>query len=230
MLKLDARTMLHYWAELVRAQRRRWLLCPKCAASFAECTNFMPQLASHRTAWEKYFEPLFRRFRKEKSHDLSLVESAAKGNLPLVVGLLMRGVHPDVADLGETDTGLLIASVAGHNDVVKVLIAAGAKVDAEARGGHTALMFAALKGNGDVVLTLLQAGANPNAQTEDGKTALMFAVKGIIPFSEPHAKLQRLIIVSLLGLGADPRKKDKFGATARDDVRLILDEETKRLL
>jgi ankyrin repeat protein len=230
VLKLDARTMLHYWAGLVRAQRRRWVLCPKCAASFAECTRFMPQPTSHRTTWEKYFEPLLRRFRKERSHDLSLFDSAATGNLPLVVGLLMRGIHPDAADVGKTPA-LFMASVNGHNDVVKVLIAAGAKVNAGSRtGGATALMFAALRGRGEVVLTLLQAGANPNAQSEDGETAIMFAVKGLNPLSEPHARLQRLIITSLMMFGADPRKKNNSGETALDDVRLIMDQETKRLL
>src|ERR1035441_9565135 len=228
VMKLDAHTMVQYWRELVRAQRRRWILCPTCAASFAECTKVMPQPASHRT-WGKYSEPLLQRFRKQKRHDLSLVECAAKGTLSLVAALLMRGVHTDIADFGET-TGLLMASVNGHNDVVKVLIAAGAKVDAEARSGTTALMLAALRGNGDVVLTLLQACADPNAQNEDGETAIMFAVKGINPLSEPHAKLQRIIIKSLLMFGADPRKKNESGATALDDVRLVMDKETKRLL
>jgi ankyrin repeat protein len=228
LLKLDAHTMVQYWRELVRAQHRRWVFCPKCAASFTECTKFVPQPASHRT-WGMYFKPLLQRFQKKKPDDLSLVACAAKGTLPVVVGLLMRGLHPDIADFGEA-TGLLMASVNGHSDVVKVLIAAGAKVDAEAREGTTALMLAAFRGNGDVVLTLLQAGATPNAQNEDGETAIMFAVKGINPLSEPHAKLQRLIIKSLMMFGADPRKKNRSGESALDDVRLMMDKETKCLL
>ena len=78
-------------------------------------------------------------------------------------------------------------------------------------------------------MTFLHAGANPNAQNEAGEMAIMFAVKGINPLSEPHAKLQRIIIKSLM-FGADPGKKNESGATALDDVRLVMDKETKRLL
>jgi hypothetical protein len=58
----------------------------------------------------------------------------------------------------------------------------------------------------------------------------MFAVKGLNPVPEAHANLQRVIIKSLLMFGGDPFMKNRSGKTALDDVRLMMDKETKRLL
>ena len=166
-----------------------------------------------------------------KKKEPSIVEIAGKGDLPAVVALLKSGVAPDAAGPESDITALWIAAGNGHDAVVKGLLAAGASADAkDPKKGVTALMIAALKGNGDVVLTLLNAGADANAQTYDGETALMFAVKGLSfnPRSEPHARLQRVIVKTLLTFGADPKKRKEFGGSVLDEPGL--DEETKHLI
>src|ERR1022692_2755716 len=153
-LKLDAPTTYRYWKELVREQHRPWRLCEACSTAFAQSTRITPMAPGQPSAWQKRLGPVVRPFQK-KTQDFGLVEWAAKGNVPLVVALLLRGLDPDVSDLGDAPP-VLMAAVNGHNNVVKTLMAAGARVDAEARAGATALMLTALRGNADVVLTLLQ--------------------------------------------------------------------------
>ncbi|KAJ9444016.1 Leucine-rich repeat serine/threonine-protein kinase 1 [Diplonema papillatum] len=57
-------------------------------------------------------------------------------------------------------TALHIASENGHSEVVKELIAAGAKVDVQDNDGDTALYLARSSGHSEVVTQLIAAGAN----------------------------------------------------------------------
>ena len=74
-------------------------------------------------------------------------------------------------------TALLYAAVNGHMEVVKVLVARGADVDAQDSVGGTALMYAVWKGHTDVVRILLAAGAAVDKKGRDGRTALSVAEK-----------------------------------------------------
>ncbi len=60
------------------------------------------------------------------------------------------------------DTALMWAAVAGHVDVVRLLIEAGADVRAVDDEGVTALHLARANGHTEVAVALLAAGANPN--------------------------------------------------------------------
>ena len=60
------------------------------------------------------------------------------------------------------DTALMWAAVAGHVDVVRLLIEAGADVRAVDDEGVTALHLARANGHTEVAAALLAAGANPN--------------------------------------------------------------------
>ena len=72
-------------------------------------------------------------------------------------------------------TALMGASLNGHLDVVRALLAAKANVNAKYSDGMTALMMASSKGNLDLVQALLAEGADVNAKTSNGVTALMLA-------------------------------------------------------
>lgn len=54
----------------------------------------------------------------------------------------------------------------GHTDIVKILIGAGAGVDAEEADGTTCLMNAARYGRTEILKMLLDAGADVNKQRE----------------------------------------------------------------
>lgn len=161
-----------------------------------------------------------------------LVESAAKGELSKVNDLLKSGINPDTKDLGGDDTTpLFMAAANGHDNVVKILIAAGANVNAATEKGLTPLMLAAFQGSAHAVLTLLEAGANANAQDYMEETALMYAVKPINILTEPHILgLQCVIVKTLLAFGADPKIKNWSGKTVLDVINLISNDEMKRII
>jgi ankyrin repeat protein len=89
--------------------------------------------------------------------------------------LLRRGADPNVAS-NEQMTALISASYHGNAPVVKLLIDAGADVNAaEARYGFTPLAEAARNGNLDVIRLLLDAGADRGVAVKNGRLPLALA-------------------------------------------------------
>jgi uncharacterized protein len=89
------------------------------------------------------------------------VENAGYG------GTERRAIQRNRADVNAReqrygDTALMWAAVAGHIDVVRLLIEAGADVRAVDDEGVTALHLARANGHTEVAAALLAAGANPN--------------------------------------------------------------------
>ncbi len=70
---------------------------------------------------------------------------------------------------------LIDASREGRKDVVELLLAKGADVNAKTNTGTTALWMASAIGHKEVVQALLANGADVNAKNNDGETALMGA-------------------------------------------------------
>ncbi|XP_034265767.1 M-phase phosphoprotein 8 isoform X1 [Pantherophis guttatus] len=74
-------------------------------------------------------------------------------------------------------TLVMLASASGHDDILRLLIRKGAKVNCKQKNGTTALIHAAEKNNLTTVALLLEAGAYVNVQQKNGETALMKACK-----------------------------------------------------
>ena len=72
---------------------------------------------------------------------------------------------------------LALAAREGKLEIIKVLLDAGADVNARNILSQTALMVAALGGQGDAVQMLVAAKADVNLVEKDGKTALMLAAE-----------------------------------------------------
>ena len=72
------------------------------------------------------------------------------------------GADLDAVHGSHDSTVLMKASEAGRLDLVRLLLDAGAAVDARSRDGATALMAAAQSGHTAVVAVLLNAGAEPS--------------------------------------------------------------------
>ncbi|KAJ6662366.1 hypothetical protein lerEdw1_012530 [Lerista edwardsae] len=74
-------------------------------------------------------------------------------------------------------TLMMLAAAGGHDDILRLLIRKGAKVNCRQKTGTTALIHAAEKNNLTTVAILLEAGACMNLQQNSGETALMKACK-----------------------------------------------------
>ncbi|XP_020657679.3 M-phase phosphoprotein 8 [Pogona vitticeps] len=74
-------------------------------------------------------------------------------------------------------TLVMLAAAGGHDDILRLLIRKGARVNCRQKNGTTALIHAAEKNNLTTVAILLEAGACINVQQNSGETALMKACK-----------------------------------------------------
>jgi ankyrin repeat protein len=117
---------------------------------------------------------------------------------------------------------LALASTNGNAAIVKLLVDAGADVNATMTGGETVLMLASRSGNVDAVKALLASGARTQARERHSQTALMWAA------AEGNTAVVRLLIE----MGADINATLNSGFTAfflavregrLDTVRTFLD-------
>ena len=72
----------------------------------------------------------------------------------------------------DDSTALMMASINGYSEVVRLLINEGAELDQQTSDGFTALIMASQFGHTDVVKLLLDSGANPEIFSREGKTAV----------------------------------------------------------
>ena len=70
---------------------------------------------------------------------------------------------------------LVCAARQKHPDVIQVLIAAGADIEARDKGLTTSLIFACQKGDHQIVKMLVEAGARVRARDDKGRSCLMMA-------------------------------------------------------
>ena len=92
-------------------------------------------------------------------------------------------------------------------DLIALLVKAGASVRVVSSDGSTPLIMAAYYGSESLVSYFLKAGVPVNATDDEGKTALMRACEEL---EDPAA------VLSLLAAGADASPVDEEGKSARD--------------
>ena len=125
-----------------------------------------------------------------------LAAAAKEADWDLVRALLQES--PDTDDvLGDGTTALIWASYWENPEIVELLIAADADVNAASDLGVTALWPAAEHGSLAIAGILLDAGADPDAALLSGETPVMTAARG------GHVEVVEL----LLARGADPNTR-----------------------
>ena len=93
--------------------------------------------------------------------------------------LIDAGARVDGYGRNEVANQPLHAAAAGrHIDVCRLLLAAGADVEATQHGGYRPLHEAAASGSVELVELFLSAGADPTATVEDGRSAAELADAG----------------------------------------------------
>src|SRR5207247_8783942 len=94
-----------------------------------------------------------------------LVLAGTNGNAAIAGRLRAAGAHPNTAVPGG-GTVVMTAARTGSVEVLRVLIARGANVNAsESTRGQTALMWAAAEGHAPAVTLLVEAGADIRARS-----------------------------------------------------------------
>lgn len=137
----------------------------------------------------------------------------------------LRTLAKDPTTVNSTDarktTPLIYAALFGNPESVRILLNAGADVDARNDTGLSALIVAAC--NPEMARMLVDKGAGVNAKTNQGRTPLIVAASCTGSF--PTLKL-------LLAKGADVKAADGMGNTALlaaasysgyDNVKLLID-------
>ncbi len=112
----------------------------------------------------------------------------------------------DLNELNEDLTPLMKVVLMENQELVKILIASGANVNAQSEeGGWTALLLAAaFCDNAEIVSFLINAGADLNAQNSDGLNPLMCAA---------GSNLNELVAVKLIQAGCDVNARNDQGVT-----------------
>jgi len=151
--------------------------------------------------------------------DQALLAAVGRRDLKEIKKLVAKGADPDaefvdhadvmeepISDAGMLLTPLISAARSGDTDVVRTLLALGAKPNHKGRSGETALLWAVADGHQDSVRVLLAWGAKPNDSAYKGKPVLIFAVR--------LADAQLVTLRLLVAKGADVNAKDSSGQTA----------------
>lgn len=122
-----------------------------------------------------------------------LVLAAARQQEVVVNKLLDKGADVNIrasyAKAGiEQITALHVAAAKGHTSILGILLARGAKVDAQEKTGLTPLMNSAEQGHVVPSILLLDKGADPNIQDYAGNSPLLLAV------ANNHQDVARILI------------------------------------
>ncbi len=115
---------------------------------------------------------------KVREQELALSALIAKGDEEAVRAVLAKGeVNPNARSADHESSLLIQAVAAGHEGIVRALLASGAEVNAPVGQQRlTALHLAAARGDVAIIRALLEAKANPMLQAENGAYPLHDAI------------------------------------------------------
>ncbi len=165
------------------------------------------------------------------------------GDHETVIQLLQQGADVNAASTLNAVTALILAATRGHEQIIDVLLDAGATVNTPDRADSTALMYAASKGHVGIVKKLLQRNAAVNksspkdyldstaltlaaANGHDAVLELLLKAGADIDWRTQREGFSALLLAAELGhsstvrllltAGANPDLNDWKGSTACD--------------
>jgi ankyrin repeat protein len=107
----------------------------------------------------------------------ALMMAAFTHNTPAVIAMLAKGAVVNRPGW----TALHHAAASGDDDIAKILLRHGARIDAEAPAKFTPLMIAAREGQESTVRLLLEEGADANRKNSESLTAAQIALRADKP-------------------------------------------------
>lgn len=135
-----------------------------------------------------------------------MVELMRSSSSPRLVDILLKaGTDVNVKNLGGLSALMLELNTEGNMYIVKMLLHAGADINARDNDDWTPLMYAVRSGNVDATMMLLDLDAKLDLSTTDGKTALIIATE---------RRVKREITSVLIRAGADVHVQDRGGWNA----------------
>lgn len=153
---------------------------------------------------------------KLSKEDAGLFDAIEKGDKAAVAKWLAKGANANAQQEeaaeyiggghfmeGETFIPLHVAAKGKNKEIVELLLAKGAQVNAKGAGRNTPLHEAVFYGAKEIVELLIAKGADINARTVDGLTPLHFAARG------RKYEMAELLIAK----GADVNARDTQGNT-----------------
>lgn len=184
----------------------------------------------------------------KQAGDQELLVAIAIGDIARVAHLIAKGANAN-AQYKSGNTALIYSADSGNEEMVKLLLKAGAEVDTQ-HNGSTALIAAAKKGHKEIVKMLLDADANANRRDSNGDTALIlaagFGTQGEVSYFGhkqigEHTIERYTEIVSLIlnKANIDLNIQNKYGETALmlaaehdhiDAVKKLLEHGANRFL
>lgn len=141
-----------------------------------------------------------------------LLRAAATGDTAKVAEQLKQGVQADVRD-GAGNTPLLLATQGNHVDTARVLIDAGADVNAQNKRLDSAYLLAGAEGRLEILRLTLSHGANLKSTNRYGGTALIPACE------RGHVE----VVKTLIDAGVDVNHINNLGWTGLLEAILLSD-------